>query len=329
MDNYHQLSSQHPLLRYKYRSTILLLASLFPQYLCAQSTEGGELINFTSWLELLTGYLPLLVVPLLLLVIKNNSYRARFIWNKIIGSPFEVRDKQLKKIIQNQLDLEHLRSTAKFNFKNIYHARAIIRWCDDLKIGLDDIAGLSNSIIYDEHSDPKIKIKAKHGLIDKIMCIGMISVASTFFVLGIVAPPLSGMFGGYLYKMTESGDYLWVREQNNVRKLSFGGEPNKPVRKQDCESGSPTDYSMNLVEFSFSCLVLESGKDGAIILGDTKSEAIWASAFLIPLGFLMLWYHILQFKKIGRIVKISLSHDRIFGAHEECELNNQTFERSS
>lgn len=150
MKNFRQFSSHH-FPRYKYRTSTLILLLSFPQYLWAQSRETGEAMNFMSQLELLKDYLPLLFVPLLLLVIKNNSYRARFVWNKIIGSSFEVDDEKLKEIIQDQLDLEHLRSTAKFKFKNIYHARAIIHWCNKLKIGLDDVAGLSNSIIYDEH----------------------------------------------------------------------------------------------------------------------------------------------------------------------------------
>lgn len=101
----------------------------------------------TSITELLPVLIPgiFLVGWFLLVLSKHGNLRNMFFWEKLMGRKLEFHDEDFSKAVQEQTELEQLRVfLPNFQFKSIYHAKAVIKWCRENRIGHNQIKGLDN-----------------------------------------------------------------------------------------------------------------------------------------------------------------------------------------
>ncbi len=284
---------------------INVLTTIYFFVLANDSAAETTTLDEFSYTDLIGQLSPLLAIPFLVYILFNKKLRLHFLWNRIIGSPIEANDKKIRKELRNQQDLEQFRS-AHPNIKvdNIYEVRAIIGFCKEEKIDVSELSDVPISIEYDENKNPVVHLPNTYGLTDRFLCWSLIILMLGLFLLGAAAPFVSGVFGGYLFKMKETSDYIWLAEHKYALKLSTNEKVKIKLSIDNCSEPYRTDYNMTENEFSTMCNVLRGNKEDNEALRKIKSEGIWLSSFLCSITGFYFYVLIIQLKKINKTIKI-------------------------
>lgn len=265
-----------------------------------------DISNLTDLIKLLSL---ILWVPIIYTLYQHRVIALNILWKKFIGKPMTIKDLTIRKVAEQQLDLANLRIMyPKFRFRNIYHAKAIIKWCNALKIGVDDISGLHQKIIYDENASPKIRLNDNGIMIDQIATFIFVVLFGGAAILTGAAPFLSGVFGGVWLKMNDAGHYVWVEGTENVRRLTTSDHKPEILFKENCKKPFSETYALTEDEFNIFCKYFSDPTAAKIEQDRILKKSIWLSSILTPIfsiAFLMYLFSFFKLLRIGRLSPIA------------------------
>lgn len=281
--------------------TIIAVSIFWPNCLTAETLSLDE-ISFT---DIVTQTIQFLTIPLVFFILFNKKLRAHFLWNRIIGKSVEITDKKIKKELQNQINLENFTSAyPRLRIDNIYEARAIIDFCKQEKIDISELSGIPIKITYDENKSPEVSLPNTYGIFDQISTGLLFLCAIAIFLLGALAPSLTGFFGGYLFKMKETHEYIWLSDKQYAKKIFV--ESIKKLTIDDCKKGDSDHkkYNMTKNELSSMCNVLKGNKEDDQTLLDIKEKGIWLSSILCSASLFSIYIFLMQLIKINKTIKL-------------------------
>jgi hypothetical protein len=262
-----------------------------------------EIFNITDIIKIL---LPVLAIPILFKLYKQHVLVLNFLWKRFIGKPLTIKNKTIRKIAEQQLDLANIRLMyPQFHFRNIYHAKAIIKWCNKLRIGIDDISSLSSKVIYNENESPKVRLNDKGILIDKIATFAFIVICGATTILAGSTPFLSGVFGGIWLRMNEANHYVWVEGTESAHRIT-ASEPKPPaLLKENCTQPFSETYALTEAEVTYLCKYFNDEKSAKKYQEKILKRSIWMAASICPIFSIAFFLYLFSFFKINRVSKLS------------------------
>lgn len=261
-------------------------------------------------IDIIKLLLPIIFSPIIYALFRQRVLILNFLWKKFIGKTLSIKNKSIRKVAEQQLDLANIRIMYPgFYFQNIYHAEAIIKWCAKLKIGIDDISGLSREIIYNEHDSPKVKLNDFGIKYYRVLIFTFIVFFGAFTVLAGTAPLLSGVFGGVWLRMNDTNHYVWVDGTKSVRRLTT--EEIKPPKfyKENCEKPFSKIYGLTENEINNFCQYFKDEESAKAYEQTTLKKSIWLAAIICPTFSIAFLLYLFSIKRINRVLELSkISH---------------------
>lgn len=222
-------------------------------------------------------------VPVVLIIIffTNRALFLNLIWQKLFKKDYELNDETLGAAVKEQIDLERFRLIfPKLKVRSSYHAKAIIAWCKDYKIGYEEATAQASHLHYNENNDPKISLELPIGLgIDQTMNAAMMISLGIVLCVILFVPSLSGWSDKILVKGKYSDTILWIK--NDARLTStFMADKQWEITANDCKDTTNTKGKMNQKERTALCELVLSEDKMKKFFDKSKRESLATSIVL-------------------------------------------------
>ncbi|MFG0875311.1 DUF6216 family protein [Aeromonas media] len=182
---------------------------------------NSELINVITS-NLLSIIMAILITGwMTITLIRHRNIRNLFFWEKVMGRRLEFSDEDLASASNDQIELEQIRIfLPAFKFSSIYHARAIISWCKNNRVGHDEIKGIDSHLTYKNDSVTLKKPKFTTYLISVITAAAFMAL-SMFIINVAIKTKLSNAI---LSTIKANGEWVWVYK-DRIEELTYFNDP--------------------------------------------------------------------------------------------------------
>lgn len=138
-----------------------------------------------------------------------------------MGRKLEFSDEELASTSNDQIELEQIRIfLPAFKFSSIYHARAIISWCKNNRVGHDEIKGIDSHLTYKNDTITLKKPKFTTYLISVITAAAFMALSMTIINMAIKTK----LSNAILSTIKANGEWVWVYK-DRIEELTYFNEP--------------------------------------------------------------------------------------------------------
>jgi len=230
-----------------------------------------------------------LVAPAVVIILffTRRALFLNVIWQNLFKKDYEFNDDALGAAAKQQIDVEKFRLLfPKLKVRSIYHAKAIITWCNHYKIGYEEAATQADHLHYNEHKTPKISLTLPKSLnLYQSMNMSMIAALGLFLCFILFIPSLSGWSDKILVKGKYSSTFLWIKNDASLAS-TFMADKQWEIKADECKDTAKG--RMDQKERAALCDLVSSDDKMRSFFDKSRRESLITSIILLILGTLPL-----------------------------------------